>query len=122
MITLHGTNCCGMGEIADLSTAKTPLEALHSLEVPLRKGYDHFGSAKLRPFIVFTAVTTRVLRDHASGRGDDYGQSFADFLEKNGLGPVVKSHERPNWTKNGLTIFIWHPEYDKVWKYLEEHP
>lgn len=119
MITLSGTKCCGVGELNELGSMKTPEEAMRGIEKGLRDGFSWFGSAHLRPFIMFTGVTKRVVEDHSSGRVDDYGQSFADFLEKGGMGKVIASEERVNWTKNPLKVWIWHPEYKMVWAWYQ---
>lgn len=119
MITLNPTKCCGMLEINDLSTTNSPLEALRAISARLLAGYDHLGTPKPVPYVIFTGVTQRVVRDHASGRVDNYGEDFAVFLEANGLGPVTRSEARRNWTANTIMVWIWHPDYARVWPFLD---
>ncbi|HVI40763.1 MAG TPA: hypothetical protein VM577_08895 [Anaerovoracaceae bacterium] len=71
------------------------------------------------PYVLFTGVTKRLIPDHASRRTDDYGETFAKYLEANGLGTVTRSEERANWTGNTLKVWIWHPNYDNLFRHLE---
>ncbi|HVI39910.1 MAG TPA: hypothetical protein VM577_04550 [Anaerovoracaceae bacterium] len=124
MIELHSTHCCGLMEINNLSHANGPEDALKSLADTLRTGYKHpYGfNGKYNfpvPYVLFTGVTKRVIKDHASGRVDNYGEVFAKYLEANGLGTVTRSEERANWTGNTLKVWIWHPNYDNLFRHLE---
>jgi hypothetical protein len=128
MISLNGTKCCGVLEIDDLSTCSTPEKALIGIAQALRTGYTHrwgfvdeSGDMKYNfpvPFVTFTGVVKRKINDHASGRKDNYGQAFADYLESNELGLVLDSYERKNWTGNTIKLWIWHPDYDKLLPFL----
>lgn len=122
---LYVTHCCAVGEIDDLSKSDTPEAALKTLYPTLLKGLppldrEYFGPHRL-PIIIFTGVTTRVLADHASGRRDDYGQAFSDYLRDNGLGKVVRTDEVQNWTDNKVRLWAWTVDYEALEKWGSKH-
>ena len=121
MIELCSTKCCGVMEINNLSKVKSPLAALKAIAQTLKQGFDPKNWGQHPPvFVTFTGVTKRVWADHTSDRADNYGQAFSDFLTKHKLGPVVSSEERVNWTANSIKLWVWHPDYARLWKFLEK--
>ncbi len=59
------------------------------------------------------------MADHASNRPDDYGSEFADYLEANNLGHVIRTKPRKNlYTNNTVRVWIWTPDFDalKMWR------
>lgn len=121
MIELHVTHCCGVGEIDNLSTERTPLDAMKALYPQLITGLKPLGREYYGPkrvgAVFFTGVTKRRIGDHASYRMDDYGQAFDDFIVTNGLGSVVASHQFDGWTTNTLRLWVWTIDYTalKAW-------
>ena len=125
MISLNRTKCCGVLEIDDLSHCNSPEEALRSLAKDLRIGYVHNSSFGEKsnvpvPFVTFTGVVGRAIPDHASERMDNYGEAFANYLEHNGLGVVLDSYDRKNWTGNMIRLWIWHPDYEVLFPFLDK--
>lgn len=113
MIDLVETSCCAMKEIDNLSHAKTPEAALAGIRHDL-----HWD----RPaFVIFTGVVKRRVADHASGRKDNYGKAFADYLTKNKFGTVYRGVRpvRNHHTDNHVKVWIWVPNYSKLKKVLE---
>lgn len=122
MVTLHKTQCCGVAELNNLSSAEGPLDALKDLVEPL-KNYLPAGCGIPHPpvFVIFTGTTKTIDKKHAGGRCDNYGQAFADFLVNNSLRDVVASGERVNLTGNTLRLWVWHPNYSHLWSFLVRH-
>lgn len=119
MVSIHGTQCCAVVELANISSVDGPLDILRSVTKDLCSYTPpSCGSPHPPQFVTFTGVTKRRTSDHASGRFDNYGQAFADFLVKNGLGSVIVSEERHNFTGNSVKIWVWHPDYDKLQPFL----
>lgn len=123
---LHVTRCCGVGEIDMLSKSPTAEEAMIALYPQLMLGVapapprEYFGPH--RPVIVtFTGVTERKVADHASGRGDDYGQAFALYLKKHGLGRVIRTGESKSWTGNTIRLWAWTVDYEALKEWAKEH-
>ena len=126
-IQLVRTKNCGIGEINWLSSAKSPLEALQTLHSVLYRGItwpplpDHSGSRTgVRfPFLIFTGVVPL----EAQRERKNYGQNFADYITENNLGGVVTvPAARKNWTGNFIQIWVWEPDYDKLWALLGPAP
>lgn len=126
MTTLHVTRCCGVGEIDNLSKSETPERALIVLYPQLMTGVapapprEYFGPHRV-PIITFTGVTKRELRDHVSGRQDDYGQAFAIYIRQNGLGRVIRTDESKSWTGNTIRLWAWTVDYEALEKWGKEH-
>lgn len=109
MIYLTTTKCCGLDEIDNLSHSNTPFDALMNLRPEFIEGAR--WTLYPRPFVMFTGVVDRVVNDHASGRLDNYGQAFADFIVEQGLGQVVASPARVSHSRNTLQVWIWSVDY-----------
>lgn len=112
MLEIHATHCCAMDEINNISHCTTPQATLKALKKAPRYWWK-------RPFMIYTGVTTRRAIDHASGRLDDYGQALTDFIRERGLGKVTASNEQTNHGMNGVTVWIWEPNYDAIDKWEE---
>lgn len=117
MIMMHHTSCCGVREINNLSRAESPEDALRGIARWLRPSDWNV----LVPFITFTGVVGPIIsKGHTrSDRTDDYGETFARFLERNNLGEVTRSQVRQNWTGNSLKVWIWHPDYTTLVPFLD---
>lgn len=106
MVSLHGTRCCGVFEIDRLSTETDPAKAfLHAMDQVLRYNIDF-------PFITFTGVVkfTRTPESYlhvGTARDDNYGETFAKWIEENKVGTIVRSEARRNWSENDIQIWIW---------------
>ena len=66
------------------------------------------------PFIIFTGVVERMVKDHVSDRTDDYGQALADFIITNNLGTVTASEARRNRGINVIRVWVWEPNYEAL--------
>lgn len=123
MIKIYHTTCCGVEQIDGISDPDTPEAALRGLQWNLLNLYDQ---GFVVPFITFTGVVElapklddAVLGHARSGRKDNYGEAFATYLKKSGLGNVVSSSPRKSWSGNVLKIWIWEPNWDRLIPYLE---
>ena len=99
-------SCCAAWEINNLSQADTPEDALFGLRW-------HFAeSDRRKPFVVFTGVTFRHQRDHASSRDDDYGQALADYIMEHGMGTIQATEAKVNPVSgNSVRIWVWVPDW-----------
>lgn len=105
MTAIKSTTCCGLVEFENISHSRNPEEILRSVGRDFNLKSSMFSTWRA-PLAIFTGVTKRVVPDHASGRTDNYGQEFADYIIKNGLGSVVESHEvRNHW--NLIKVWVW---------------
>ena len=106
--------------IDNLSSMSDPSSALFGIARSLR--YRH--STNSAPvFITFIGVVKQGSGVHAEGharssRNDNYGQAFADYLRANKLGTVTASEPRVSFSKNTIQMWIWHPDYTELWKFL----
>ncbi len=103
--------CCGVWEINNLGQAKLPEDVLKTLGARL-------NNAKY-PFVLFSGVVERKREDHTlTGRADNYGRIFSQYIRKNKLGTVRASEKFLNpRTTNLIRVWVWEPDY----KTLAEH-
>lgn len=108
MTRLLSTRCCALGEIDYLSHSNTPEEAFCAIRSNLI-----FGKPAM---VIFTGVVERRVADHASGRKDNYGKAFADYLTKNRLGTVYRGIRpvRNYHTGNKVKVWVWIPNHSAV--------
>lgn len=126
------TKNCGIAEIHLLSYATSPLHALRLLEPPLKYGitwpYERSPSGEepvrknvLFPFVTFTGVVEWAGYKKVTGKEfDNYGQKFADYIAANNLGTIATLPGRVNWTGKTIQIWVWAPDYDKLFAHLDE--
>ena len=73
---------------------------------------DHPEVIRMRkPFVLFSGVVTCRGGYHNEQAGINYGQNLADYITEKGLGRVVGSPVRRNWTSNDIAVWIWAPNY-----------
>lgn len=107
MLTVHGTRNCGVFEIDGLSTMANSRDAFIEAMVRILQVPVDF------PFVTFTGVTEFANTDeswkHVGSRlrKDDYGEDFAKFILDNGVGTIVRSGARENWSDNKIQLWIW---------------
>jgi hypothetical protein len=116
-------------EIDNLSQMSSPEDALMGIAAALRTGYEHKSGFRGRdgiwkynfpvPFVTFTGVVRREVPDHASRRVDDYGTAFAAYIQEHGLGTIIRSETRENWTTNDIAIWIWQVDYNRLLPHLD---
>jgi hypothetical protein len=115
MVTVYSTRSCAIGELDGISTVNGPEDILKSIAPAIRLGVrDQIGNPHQVPFLTFSGVVERACRDHASGRLDNYGQAFADYILDNQLGSVVASVAGRNWTGNLIQVWVWTVNYDNL--------
>ena len=104
---VRSTGCCGLLELVDISTEQDSTDVL--------VGFCQDPSFySFRPFIIFTGVVERMVKDHVSDRTDDYGQALADFIITNNLGTVTASEARRNRGINVIRVWVWEPNYEAL--------
>lgn len=112
---LSTTGNCGVAEILGLRLSSSPLLALQNLENELRTGVVWAGAPLVNrypyPFVTFTGRVQDLSKS--------YGHAFAAYIRKFELGQVVTSKARRNWTGNMIQIWVWTPDYVKLWEHLE---
>lgn len=121
---IHRTKNCGIAEINGLSSADSPLHALHSLHKQLLRGITwppapdpkEVPKGVFFPFVTFTGVVPKP----EDKRPNNYGQKFADYITANDLGTITTVAPKRNWTSNLIQIWIWEPNYPNLWKHLKE--
>ena len=126
MITLVKTNCCAMGEIVHLAHSPTPVGALTSLYTALKIGssttYQDIKYANYwhrYAFVLFSGTIGAEVYYHDKKDNGDYAQNLEDFIKANSLGVVTASEVRKNWTGNMVKVWLWLPDYDKLFPLLE---
>ena len=117
-VKLYFTRCCGVHEIDGLSSCQTPEIALNDLAY-----YFNEGKVPEAPFIIFTGVVKNSDLDTIgyarSERTDNYGETFARYIEENRLGTVVRSEPRVSWSKNTISIWVWSVDYFRLMPFLK---
>ena len=114
-VGIYRTRCCGLLELSGLCEFTTARGAMQSIAWAFNR--QHLDRV---PFIMFTGVVTNNEKDnqqinHAgSRRVDNYGQAFADYIVKNGLGSVTSSSTKRNWSGNDIRVWIWELNWDRV--------
>lgn len=123
---LFGTCCCGVGELNNISHSRNPAEILLRVSRDLRDGFqdpkEPVFQAHPRPFIMFTGVVGPVnnLSHARTSRHDDYGQTFANYIQAKGLGEITVTEPGQNWTGNYLKVWLWRVDYNKLIPYLDQ--
>lgn len=109
MTFLRGMGCCGAFELVGISFHNTPEEMFVSSMYEINRVRIDF------PFVIFTGVTKVAVGDGESAqhigdnpRLDNYGQTFANFIKKHGLGLVTTTESRKNWSNNEIQLWVWH--------------
>lgn len=107
MIRLFGTHNCAVFELEGISFVKTPEEMFKQSWALVKRVDVDF------PFLNFTGVTKRSFSRESSlhigldARTDNYGQAFADYIVNHGLGEIVPSGARKNWSDNMVQLWVW---------------
>lgn len=103
--------CCGMWEINNISHADTPDQVIKTVG-------GHLIQTRY-PFVIFTGVVDRVVRDHASDREDNYGRKLSQYLRKNKLGTIKVSDAVTNpRTGNKIRVWLWQPNFETLGKHV----
>lgn len=118
MINMYNTRCCGVFELDNVSTVNDPIEALRQAAIQVSRLPFNV------PFITFTGVVERGTTAEAPkhigvNRWDNYGQKLADAIVAAGLGIVVASEPRVNWSDNTIRLWIWHVDHTALDKYVK---
>lgn len=120
-IQLKLTGCCGMLEIDGLSTVDTAELGMKGLCTTLEANpHNYMPQGAANPqglagarfgLLIFSGVVARVQTDHYSGRRDDYGAAFNDYILEKRLGPVVAGPAATNpRTNNTVRAWTWAPD------------
>lgn len=139
-VNVYATQCCGTMEISNLSSHKTPEEAmLRFCELTLKKGgaalrYGYTGSMD-KPLLYshynFTAAIydpdCSSYKQYAQAYPDKidpetklyapYGHKFAQFIRDNKLGTIATTEPRVNklyHPDHKVQMWIWTPDQDAV--------
>lgn len=115
---LRDPSCCGARVLNNLSHPLTAEEAF--VEFIRQCGRVDASGKPYLPFaiVTFSGVTLRFQKDHASGRMDDYGSAFANYIANNKLGSVVASDEVKNpASSNHIRVWVWTMDRDTVTKH-----
>lgn len=125
--------CCAVQEITELSSHRTPHEAMKAFchEQFL---LDDFGDEqgwgkphlreKLSGFYIFTGVIKHNDGSNADPRGLRYGPAFAAFIRRNGLGRVTASVPAPNRQNHPhhiLKVWVWAPYQGAMERWCQKH-
>lgn len=120
MVSLHGMKCCGIFELNNISSVETPREVFEQAMWQICRYAIDF------PFILFSGVVqfanTQESHLHVgeNPRRDNYGEAFAKFIEENGVGTVVRSDVKQNWSDNLLQIWIWQIDRPKAYRLMNQ--
>ena len=105
---IMGTSCCGVNEIDGVSTGDPPSELLKEF-LQERRYTD-------RNVFIFVFTDAKTPRQRRMTQGD----KFANYIEKNGLGTVVRSAYKLNPNSgNNIAAMIWAIDVDSYDHYVK---
>lgn len=108
-------HCCGVVELAEISTLPNPETVVKAMIEELRKEYPD-KVVQRRSFVYFTGVVgkrKKVFNPRFHADTDrDYGQELADFITKEGLGTLTVTPPSRNTSGNMLRMWVWAPDWD----------
>lgn len=107
-MNLRDLSCCGMREITGLEfegMGKEAMEAFVKAAFPRERTYN-YGKHKYE-YIARLTFSHVVFSEARDGAGS-YGERFAAYITRNGLGDVIASQRRVNPNSgNQLKCWIW---------------
>lgn len=119
MQIMHGS-CCGLREIAELHTHRSPEDAMKDFYTKTQLGEKLYswsnaigGTDNRFRFAVFTQATARA----------GYGRKFAQFIRDHALGDVIETagnHKNPN-SGHVLKAWIWTVNHNAVTAWGQAH-
>jgi hypothetical protein len=117
---INDTGCCAMKEICGLEDTPTTEQRLDDVCSMIASDYCH-GDDKLHAssvsgFYVFTGVVASDYAYHM-GKKPTYGQEFAAYITRNGLGTVtasVAARNRVNHPDHKVKVWVWAPNAKKL--------
>lgn len=117
---VSSTQCCGIKELADISSLPTPEAIVKAAASCLAGPTDYYRNPPA--WLMFSGVVgtrKRVYTDyHHANRDDDYGQALADYIRSNDLGVVTETPLAKNYNGNMLRVWMWAPKWEalqKIW-------
>lgn len=116
MLAVNLTKCCGVAELSEISSLRTPQDVLKAM----LKSWRELDWGE-KPLITFTGVVgPRNVRypTHAD-RDDNYGGALADFIVGNKLGTITASPVVRNTNGNSLQIWVWAVDWDALIRWDE---
>lgn len=125
---INDTGCCAMKEICGLEDGGTSEELLNDVCASIAgegdcsyysstdRNADKLHIGDVHGFYVFTGVVAADGYYHA-GRRPTYGQDFAAYITRNGLGTVTSSvaaRNRVNHPDHKVRVWVWAPNAKKL--------
>ena len=109
MAHIRVMSCCGVKEIDELH-CYTALTSMKNIAM---------GVLNHCAFVIFTGVVEGVVEIGGTTR---YGQDFATYITKNGLGEVMVSPTRVNPNSlNRLAVWTWIVDHKALGAWIREH-
>ena len=112
---IQPTACCGIKELADISSLPTPEAVVKRAAVVLASDLMTYGYSRCPAWLMFSGVVGERIRVYSShyhaDRSDDYGAALAEYITAQGLGTVTESPLSRNYNGNMLRIWLWAPNW-----------
>ena len=113
-MTLNPTSCCGLNDIDELNSHRTPENAMMSLceELYFEDGGDYLDEDKPKlAFILFTELVKH-----------KYAKRFATYISKQKLGTVIHTPSKVNLKSgNKIRAWIWTVDRKALKQWAKEH-
>lgn len=115
------TQCCGVMELADISSLGTPAEIVRQTAIDMAPATGLY--ARNPAFLMFSGVVGAREKMYSpifhADRSDDYGAALAEYIKTENLGTVTETPLAKNHSGNMLRVWLWAPRWEaleSIWK------